>query len=367
MKLSLTRRAVAAGLLALTAIATVLLVASGASGRSATPPAVGREPSISGTALEGNTLTGDPGTFTGTAPITYTNQWVRCDEAGNNCVAIAGATTTTYKLVAADVGSTIGFWVTAKNADGSKRGESNATAVVSTPGGTPTSTKPPVISGSAIVGSQLAASTGTWVGLTPITYSYQWQRCDKSGNACDSISSATSSQHEVVKNDVGKTLRVKVTGKNSKGKSTAISVQTAVVVDVSGGGTITLPDGTKSVPVSEVPKDERLIVDKVTFNPNPVSSRNVPIEIRVRVKDTRGYAVRDAYVFVRSTPILTSTPTDAQTGTDGWITYFVTPRSDFPLKTGYSVQFYVKAYRKGDKSLEGIYGSRLVQVATVKP
>ena len=106
------------------------------------------------------------------------------------------------------------------------------------------------------------------------------------------------------------------------------------------------------------------IVQTVDFSPNPVRSRSSSITVTITVKDTRGYFVRNAYVFLRSTPILTSTPTDAQTATDGRITYAVTPRSDFPLQNGYSVQFFVKAYRKGDPTLAGISGTRLVQVAT---
>ena len=86
----------------------------------------------------------------------------------------------------------------------------------------------------------------------------------------------------------------------------------------------------------------------------------------ITVKDTRGNLVRNAFVFLRSTPIVTSTPKDAQTGNDGKITYSVTPESDFPIKNGYSVQFYVKAYKKGDPALAGISGTRLVQVATAK-
>ena len=69
---------------------------------------------------------------------------------------------------------------------------------------------------------------------------------------------------------------------------------------------------------------------------------------------------------LRSTPILTSTPTDAQTATDGKVAYAVMPTSSFPLKNGYSVQFFVKAYRKGDPTLAGVSGTRLVQVATAK-
>ena len=115
----------------------------------------------------------------------------------------------------------------------------------------------------------------------------------------------------------------------------------------------------KSIDVTDVPKGERLIVNTVTFNPSPVRSRGQSITVTITVKDTRGYFVRNAYVFLRSTPIVTSTPSDAQTATDGKITYSVVPESDFPIKNGYSVQFYVKAYRKGDPSLAGVSGTRL--------
>jgi hypothetical protein len=256
--------------------------------------------------------------------------------------------------------------VTAKNDDGSAKADSNQTGVVSTPNGAPTSTKPPVVSGFAEVGVNLHTTTGSWVGATPITYSYQWLRCDMQGNACAAIGGADQADYKVVKKDVDRTIRSKVTGKNSKGKSSAFSEHSTVVVGGGGGTTTTNPSGV-SIPVSEVPANERLVVDTVSFNPNPVTSRNVPIEVRIKIKDTRGKLVRGAYVFFRSTPILTSTPEDAQSGADGWVVYHVTPRSDFPLKTGYNVQFYVKAYRKGEPTLAGIYGSRLVQVATHTP
>jgi hypothetical protein len=356
------KRAVLPSLLVLGLVLAALL-ATIASGGAAAAPSVTSVPSISGVALQGNTLTGDRGQWSGTAPITYTTLWVRCDEAGKNCSAIAGATGGKYKLTSADVGSTIRFRVTAKNADGSTTADSNETAVVTTASGAPANTKPPVLSGIAEVGVNLHATTGTWVGATPITYSYQWQRCDKEGNACAAISGEKSAEYKIVTDDIDRTLRVKVTAQNGKGKSSAISAQTAVVTGPAGGG----GGGGASIPVSDVPAHERLVVDQVVFNPNPVTSRNVPIEIRVRVKDTRGKLVHGAYVFVRSTPVVTSTPSDAPTGADGWVTFHVTPESDFPVKTGYSVQFYVKVYKKGEPTLTGIYGSRLVQVTTHAP
>jgi hypothetical protein len=77
--------------------------------------------------------------------------------------------------------------------------------------------------------------------------------------------------------------------------------------------------------------------------------------------------VQGALVFFRSTPIVTSTPTDAPTGNDGTVSYSIQPRSDFPIRNGFSVQFFAKAYRQGDPTLSGISGTRLVQVATRVP
>jgi hypothetical protein len=163
---------------------------------------------------------------------------------------------------------------------------------------------------------------------------------------------------------VGRRVRAKVTAKNSAGSSTGLSDTTAVVASSGGGG----GGSGNSVNVKDVgPAGERLTVDRVVFNPNPVTSRNVPIRVTITVKDTKGRLVQGALVFIRSTPIVSSTPTDAPTGSDGTVSYSIQPRSDFPIKNSHSVQFFVKAYRQGDPTLSGISGTRLVQVATRTP
>jgi hypothetical protein len=339
------------------AVALAALVTGSLGASSAAVPANTKIPSITGSPLVGKELTGDAGNWTG-AGITYTYRWVRCDKNAANCVPINGATGTKYTLVSTDLGATLRFEVTATNSDGKTVANSNPTAEVSNGTGVPANTSPPTIAGAATVGTTLTSTTGTWIGDNPITYQYQWQRCDKNGNACKNIGSATKDTYKLTDAEANSTIRLKVTAKNARGKSSAISVQTALVASGSGGG--------KSIDVSEVPKGERLIVDAVTFSPNPVKSRSQSITVTIRVKDTRGNLVRNAFVFLRSTPIVTSTPTDAQTGSNGEISYSITPESDFPIKNGYSVQFFVKAYRKGDPALAGISGTRLVQVATAK-
>ena len=83
----------------------------------------------------------------------------------------------------------------------------------------------------------------------------------------------------------------------------------------------------------------------------------------MRVKDTRGYVVRDALVFVRSTPRVTAGGDRQAATTDGWVTYQLAPNGNFPQpRNGYNVQFFVKAYRSGDPPLAGIAAYRLVQV-----
>lgn len=224
----------------------------------------------------------------------------------------------------------------------------------------PTNTAPPTISGTPAEGATLTAVEGTWVG-TGLVFTYQWQRCNASGAACVAAPGSTGKTYTIIRSDVGQTLRVAVTARNAQGAATATSAQTAVV---SGPpGSITLPNGLISIPVSSVPATERLIVDRVQFSPSPIRSRTQPITARVTVRDTRGYAVRNVEVFIRSTPLVTVSPPPARTIEDGTITYVLTPERDFPqIRNGYNLQFFVKAYRQGDNPLGGVAGYRLVQV-----
>lgn len=334
------------------------------------------EPVISGSAVEGQTLSGTSGSWTGAQPITFAFQWVRCgtdggNSDGSNCPFISGATKSTYLLVAGDVGKRMRVRVTATNSAGSKTVASNPTSTVlpTSQGGPPVNTGEPRISGNAVQDETLTTTSGSWTGATPISFAYRWVRCGSDGGKadgsnCSSISGATSTSYRLTSSDVGKRIRARITATNSKGQATAASNPTGTVGPPAPSGTITLPNGEKSIPVTSVPSDQRLIVDRVDFSPNPVRSHSSQITIRIKVKDTRGYVVRDALVFVRSTPAVTSPIGVGRTGTDGWITYTTVPQADFPLRDGYSVQFYVKAYRQGDNPLAGVSGSRLVQVAT---
>jgi hypothetical protein len=346
-----------------------LAVLSGASiAASATVPANTGEPAVTGMPIEGQTLQTTTGSWTGTQPMTFAYRWVRCGPNGglpdgSNCAPISGAKEKTYKLQHADIGLRLRVRVTATNGSGSATVASNPTATIVA--GKPRNVDPPTITASAVEGNTLQANPGTWTGAPPITFRYQWLRCNASGAGCKDISDATANAYVVRPRDVGSTLRVRVTAQNDAGSRTVTSARTSVVQSKGPAGVITLPSGERSIPVTSVPNTERLIVSQVVFSPTPIRSRQDPITVRIRVKDTRGFVVRDALVFIRATPRVTSGGNRQATATDGWVTYQLVPNSNFPQpRSGYNVQFFVKAYRAGDPSLAGVAGYRLVQVAT---
>jgi hypothetical protein len=85
-------------------------------------------PGITGTTVQGQTLTADPGGWTGRATITYAYQWQRC--TSGSCSDIHGATSPAYKLGAADVGHNMRVRVTATNPVGSTAALSGQTLLV---------------------------------------------------------------------------------------------------------------------------------------------------------------------------------------------------------------------------------------------
>jgi hypothetical protein len=116
----------------LIALAILVLVGAGSAVAATTAPRNTVRPTISGTARQGELLTADAGTWSGSQPMTFAYQWRRCDANGANCSNISGATSKTYTLTSADVGNRLRVRVRASNSAGSGTATSLATAVVAT-------------------------------------------------------------------------------------------------------------------------------------------------------------------------------------------------------------------------------------------
>jgi PKD repeat protein len=217
---------------AVTAIAT-----PGSSGETSAPtPVIVSEPmapvSVIAPAIEGNltagdTLTAEPGTWLGSATITYTYQWQKCTEEGEECANISGATADTYTLPEEDIGSTVQVVVSAGNSHGSASATSYLSEVVGA-AGAPASTVAPVIDGTAKVGEQIFAGNGNWSGSRPLSYYYKWEICNTAGESCTTIEGATKPSYTVISGDVGSSLRVRVTTSNTLGSASALSAPAIV-------------------------------------------------------------------------------------------------------------------------------------------
>lgn len=160
--------------------------------RGAVTPAT---PTISGTPTFGKTLTAKPGSW-GPAGLTLGYQWLRDGKA------IAGATTATYKLTAADVKHKISVKVTGSKVGYATASKTSAAKTVAAAKFTKTPT--PKISGTAKVKKTLTAKPGKWAP-SDVKLAYQWYRNGKK------ISGATKSTYKLVKADKGKKITVKVT------------------------------------------------------------------------------------------------------------------------------------------------------------
>jgi hypothetical protein len=239
---------------------------------------------------------------------------------------------------------------------------------VAAPQVAPVNTQEPSIEGTARVGQVLQGDRGDWVGAQ--SFEYRWMRCDPDGSApnasdCAPISEATGTNYRIRNADRGFRLRFRVTASNADGSTIAASNPTNVVQPRDSSGTPPPqpepPSGTLDVGSLQAAGD-RLVVSQVQFSPNPVTSRTDPITARVRVTARGGRSVRGATVFMRGTPRVVQGQT-VQTQGDGWATLTLVPNRLFPQpRSGFNVQFFIKASRPGDPALGGIAGYRLVQV-----
>jgi len=193
-------------------------------------PTNSEAPAVTGEAKEGQVLTASSGKWSGTEPIVYEYEWLRCNSAGKACEQAAGASALpTYSVVAKDVGHRLVAKVIATNVGGTGEAESAPTAEVA--GIAPSNTIAPTVVGLPLAGQTLTASEGLWSGTEPIAYAFRWQRCSKAGTECKDISGASKSSYVLTGEDAGHTVRVVVTASNVAGTT---EKESATTLEVTG-------------------------------------------------------------------------------------------------------------------------------------
>jgi len=324
-----------------------------------------KQPDPHGTAQVGKSVSVDNGSWSGTSPITYSYQWQRC--SSSSCTNLAGATKSSYDPVTADVGYRLRAIVGAKNSVGSSSAASNLTAVVLAAPAAPANTSRPTVSGPNVnVGTTVTGSVGSWSSAQSVSYAFSWNRCDGSGNHCQTISGASGQTYTLTSSDTGSTIQLVVKATNATGSTTAVSAPTQVVTNLPPGS-ISLPSGGISIPASSVASPDRLVISAVGFSSYPLRSRR-PFTARFRILDARGYVVRGALVRVTAIPYawVASAP-EVATNENGYALVRMRPTKRLPLRKGEQLVLFVRARKPGTTTTAAESAHRLVQLALAPP
>ena len=179
-------------------------------------------PTISGSAISGQTLSATTGTWS-PVPDSYSYRWT---VGGTNVAGSAGAGAT-YVVQAADAGKTVRVKVTAnKSGYSSTTKTSAATATVTLPFVT---APVPTIGGTKVVGRTLTAREGTWSPV-PTSYTYRWLSAATKTGTYTPISGATSRTYLLKSSDRTRFIKVEVTAVKSGYASTKSTSNATVAI-----------------------------------------------------------------------------------------------------------------------------------------
>jgi hypothetical protein len=359
------RGAVVLRLLILTFSAVVALTVAGSAG--AEFPYMNYGPSITGTAVEGNTLDGHNGQWlyldgSGCGKeCTYHYTWQRCNADAGGCVDIPNATGFSLTLTAAEVGTRVRYveWIFKRDCgatntqtgvteckDIEKNQPSVPTALVQPkPVTLPQAATPPTVQGVAMEDELLRATPGTWTGPAAASKQMFWQRCNTAGEGCTTIPNVAGPTYRILSADVGSRLRAIEAATNAGGTAFSPSTVTARVVDLR-------PTAFRqTVAVTKVTLPHRLVLDQVV-----TQQRGSVVTVRVRVSDDRGFRVSGVLVRAQPTGALSGVGSELVSSSDGWATF------TFRTAGSGTAWLYVEARRKGEKPQSGISTANLFRV-----
>jgi hypothetical protein len=158
----------------------------------------------------------------------------------------------------------------------------------------PFATSRPELAGGSTAETPVTTTTGTWNGAP--AFAYSWQRCDASGGSCVPIGGATGAAYTPTGNDVGSTLRARVTatraGRSASSDSEPTGVIAAAPLDrTAPKGTIRL--GSRNL--AKIVKSGRVPV-RVTCNEGCTAA----VQVRVTRKLAKALGLRRKTVIAKA-------------------------------------------------------------------
>jgi len=270
--------------------------------QSVAPPVNKKAPEIEGTAQQGKTLKAVHDEWTN-SPTEFKYEWIRCEGSGSPCGPIAGATSSEYTLVEADVGKKLKVKEIAKNSGGeSAPAESALTAVVLP--AAPVNKKAPEIEGQPQQGQVQKAVHDEWTN-SPTEFKYQWLQCNSEGTlaSCTSIEAANSKEYTARAGDVGHRLRVKEVAKNAGGESEPVTSEPSAVISA-----LPVPSATKAPEINGEARQE------VTLKEVPGEWTNSPTEFKYQWLQCNSEGTLASCTSISGATSQTYTPLESDVG-----------------------------------------------------
>ncbi len=384
-------------------------------------PRVVSPPTIFGSPVVGATQTADPGTWSGTQPISFAYQWRSCNSNGGNCSSISGATAKTYVARQADVGRTLRVRVTATNSIASDTETSAPTAVVTEEPvtGCPSGSGPisigqltpparllvdrfrvspnpiPLSTNGLTVRFHVSACGGrdvagalVYVTAVPFNQFAIPPEQQTGGDGWATMQMNRLRGFPAADNQSLLVMFVRAR-KGTEPVLAGVSTRRLISFQLSRGARFTshadgnarltaaptstvaaaaCPAGNGPMQVNQVTPPARLLVDRFQVVPNPVSRTTDGLNVRFHVSACGGRDVAGALVYVTAVPFNQfAIPPEQQTGGDGWATMHMDRLSGFPAaKKQTLLVMFARARKPGEPVLAGISTRRLISFRLAK-
>ncbi len=307
-------------------------------------------PRVSGTPSFGNILTTTTGTWSTPNAGIYTYKWLRCsNQTENSCTYISGATSGSYGIAAAEVGTYIRSEVTISDLTNRlpASAKSSPTSIISSE---PRNTSLPYISGDPVVGQKIQYEPGGWVANPAATFTTVWQKCSVAGvESCVNLSVQPGQFITLIESDLNMYFRVQVTGVNNFGGTIKFSSLFGPIVKP------TAPVNTKIPSITGLSKEGEIItIDNGLWSGFPIptysftwqrcTAANVCSTINSATASTYKLTYEDAgnsiKVIVKATNAVStvSVTTNSITGIIGSMSPFLIPQVSGDASRGQTLE-----------------------------